>query len=1445
MLQKLRNSYHQASQWTQHHTAVFVLWFTLCAGLFGSLLWSTNIFAANLDLLDCNTATNINVPVAECTALMNLYTTTSGATVWINNAGRNTDSDICSWYGITCNETYDSVESISMYDNNINGDLPSEIGNLANLTYLWLQYNGITSIPDTIGNLTKLEWLYLDNNKISVIPDSIGNLIYVNQLYLNSNFIETIPSTIWDMSWLRNLVLTDNQITSIPDSIGNLSLMQYIYLWNNYLSSIPYTIGNLSNLYELELRDNELSDLPLEIQNLTSLWSLSLENNCLIGQNLDIDVNAFITTRDPDREATQDETCVGWGKESDLTFTFTPDKTEVYSWDTVTYTLTVTNSWTEAIDDVAIYAFWSISIETESEAPGLVYVSSDRPYDYYTQPAYQTVIWWEQDLCIPDFLNETGVYWTALESAIINSQWYEDNYGFAQAYGFMGTYTGIWDRFINDYCPNYMGMDVHNCFGYIGVDISTLTTENEICWVDELDFMWHYTRDIWSMTPWTIEIQLVMTVDWSTLTSGDTIISAACIQESIYSLECNQDLVAIDQLTYLWDSGAIGWFDTSLVTISKTIAWQVLQGDQDYTPESKNYILLWAQITPETTFQWPITVWKQIPYMITVKNNSDQKIDNVSIKDFAPAWMILVWDWRLSNPTYVSQIKEYGVPGDTCYEDLLQNEWLYWDALDDIATAKWTYASFEDQFLSSEFSGQITDPSQIWAWYANNCNLRNGDETQDFKSCIEQLQNSTNSSDLIRFYKSTSTSLTSQCWLVVENLQEPYYDIIGWYSIDAHSLDNTKGYSIDAYWESSRIFYGYVTSDYTDTTTVVNNATLSYDVDWYTYSAQTSKAESYQSAWSYCEANYVIAKQPKIDVVDITRETIDESGKQRVTITLQDVSIWSQIDGINTRQSRAQLFKKSSSWDYNLAAPIETYENMNTIQFTADYIPGEESIYDRISLILGNINQWNILQANRVTDQNTYASTNISIDCQETCTITIPDVAYTFNNSTTLQAVENIQVYEEGIWYQTDLTQSYLWSDRYMYISDKKIPIIWLDDIITNEQKSITTTVFPWIENMFSVYTLGFGEQSSIYANIVGWSIWQLTKFAYGTDSSIQDKEKYESVRASTTATTAKITTTKRDIKITKRPPTNTKSIKVKINGNEVCAKFEYDEDADEYNIYLSVEEGEQEIVIAFLDDLDEEIESSSLQLEVDTWSKKSSWWQSSRVQTDEQAGICELRKDCSDSFYDQICGPCEDHNAPYDKSRLIDFPIEFTKQVGEVMKSMTCNLSKELVESYVFSKDLSITTVPDICDADIMWPLRRKHLAKFLSVFAVTILDKETDDNIVCEFNDTQDQSDEFKLFTKISCKLGLMWLNRDGTPDKSFRPDDIVTRAEFGVAFDRAINWPKNNTEKNDPRPRYEKHLQELQGNGIMTQIDSPNDSEIRWYVMTMMMRAYKLLQ
>ena len=82
-----------------------------------------------------------------------------------------------------------SLYNISLSTKNISGHIPHSIGNLRNLTKLYLDNNIFSgSIPQEIGLLRSLHDLSLATNKLSgLIPQEIDNHIHLKSFHLDEN----------------------------------------------------------------------------------------------------------------------------------------------------------------------------------------------------------------------------------------------------------------------------------------------------------------------------------------------------------------------------------------------------------------------------------------------------------------------------------------------------------------------------------------------------------------------------------------------------------------------------------------------------------------------------------------------------------------------------------------------------------------------------------------------------------------------------------------------------------------------------------------------------------------------------------------------------------------------------------------------------------------------------------------------------------------------------------------------------------------------------------------------------------------------------------------------------------------------------------------------------------------------------------------------------------
>lgn len=163
---------------------------------------------------------------------------------------------------------------------------------------------------------------------------------------------------------------------------------------------------------------------------------------------------------------------------------------------------------------------------------------------------------------------------------------------------------------------------------------------------------------------------------------------------------------------------------------------------------------------------------------------------------------------------------------------------------------------------------------------------------------------------------------------------------------------------------------------------------------------------------------------------------------------------------------------------------------------------------------------------------------------------------------------------------------------------------------------------------------------------------------------------------------------------------------------------------------------------------------------------------------------------------------------------------------------------NEEMTSAYLFAYKAGITTRWPITAASLKNSLMRNHAAKMISQFAMRVLEKTPDDKVVCKFTDMQEESLEMQYYAELSCKLGLMWLQSDGTPNTVFNPNAIVTRAQFGTMLSRLLYGDTYNAPAKGS-DYYTPHLKALQKADIMKNISMPWNTELRWYVLIMMRR------
>ena len=153
--------------------------------------------------------------------------------------------------------------------NTLDYSSPLEVGVqtwLGNELYIWVAtftQNGVNGV----------------NQQLTQLPEDIGQLANLKQLYLEWNNLTSLPSSFSQLSNLENLAISNNWLIALPNDFGNLTELSFLDLGYNQIAEIPESIGNLLNIEYLWLFNNQLSSVPESICDLPLTWSGTDANN--------------------------------------------------------------------------------------------------------------------------------------------------------------------------------------------------------------------------------------------------------------------------------------------------------------------------------------------------------------------------------------------------------------------------------------------------------------------------------------------------------------------------------------------------------------------------------------------------------------------------------------------------------------------------------------------------------------------------------------------------------------------------------------------------------------------------------------------------------------------------------------------------------------------------------------------------------------------------------------------------------------------------------------------------------------------------------------------------------------------------------------------------------------------------------------------------------------
>ncbi|XP_053455878.1 leucine-rich repeat-containing protein 2 [Nycticebus coucang] len=159
--------------------------------------------------------------------------------------------------------------------------LPAEIGCLKNLKELNVSFNHLKSIPPELGECENLERLDCSGNlELTELPFELSNLKQVTFVDISANKFSSVPICVLRMSNLQWLDISNNNLSDLPQDIDRLEELQSFLLHKNKLTYLPYSMLNLKKLSLLVVSGNHLVEVPTALcDSSTPLRFVSLMDN--------------------------------------------------------------------------------------------------------------------------------------------------------------------------------------------------------------------------------------------------------------------------------------------------------------------------------------------------------------------------------------------------------------------------------------------------------------------------------------------------------------------------------------------------------------------------------------------------------------------------------------------------------------------------------------------------------------------------------------------------------------------------------------------------------------------------------------------------------------------------------------------------------------------------------------------------------------------------------------------------------------------------------------------------------------------------------------------------------------------------------------------------------------------------------------------------------------
>ncbi len=188
---------------------------------------------------------------------------------------------------VLTSQTTTSLATIIAEETSFTGDVPRLPDFIVNFDIAFAFYTGGLEDASFVG-LDSLRFLDLDGNAFnSTIPSVLGSLPNLEFLYLSDSFLMGDLSWMEGMSAIRELWIDTNPGITGPifPFIGDLGTLEsWSMTFNSLTGTLPTELGNLSNMKQMWLYANQLTGMiPTELGSIPRMRILQLEGNSFTG----------------------------------------------------------------------------------------------------------------------------------------------------------------------------------------------------------------------------------------------------------------------------------------------------------------------------------------------------------------------------------------------------------------------------------------------------------------------------------------------------------------------------------------------------------------------------------------------------------------------------------------------------------------------------------------------------------------------------------------------------------------------------------------------------------------------------------------------------------------------------------------------------------------------------------------------------------------------------------------------------------------------------------------------------------------------------------------------------------------------------------------------------------------------------------------------------------